>query len=239
MALAALLLATVFAVLHALFTLTWTIQRRTPMPVKWAFDLRNDYGIPAWFTFACTAAAGLACIRLGHRARRTGPVLAGSLFLFLVLDDLTMLHERAGALFAESLSRTGTYAWVLVLGVPIAIAGALSAWSCWRSLGNGLGARVRVMLGFAALGLAMAIEACEEKVTHSGIRWRDVDLLLYTQLVEEWLEMVGPVLIAWGVGEAADALPRRSRDRSRRERAPVPMPAPAPEPVDEEVGASV
>lgn len=218
-ALAALGLATVFAAIHAMFTLTWTIQRRTPMSVKWWFDLRNDYGIPAWFTFACTALAGIACIRFGHRARRTGPVLAGSLFLFLAIDDATMLHERVGALFAESLSRTGTYAWVLVLGVPIAAAGAWSAWSCWRSLRNDRVACVRVMVGFAALGVAMAIEVCEEKVTHSGIRWREVDLLLYTQLVEEWLEMVGPVMVAWGALDAAAS----DSDPGEGRRVPAPV----------------
>ncbi len=242
-AVAALLAATAFAVVHALFTLTWTIQHSVPMAVKWAFDLRNDYGVPAWFTFACTAAAGIACIGLGRRLDRRGPMFAGGLFLFLVLDDATMLHERTGALFAESLSRTGTYAWVIVLGVPFAIAGAWSAWSLFCCLQGHRGARARVLLGFVALGLSILVEAAEEKVTHSGIRWRDVDLLLYTQLVEAWLEMVGPVLIAWGANGAAARSSPRAEPAIATSAAPVATtasPAPeAPEAIEEEVGAGV
>lgn len=202
-AVAALLFATALAVVHALFTLTWTIQRRMPMEVKWAFDLRNDYGVPAWFGFVCFGAAGLACLVWGRRTRAIGPMLTGALFVFLMVDDLLMLHERLGGLATDALRGTGMYAWVIVIGVPLCIAGLLAWRSCWRALAGDRVGQVRLLLGFAALGGSMVFEAFEQRIGRSGIQWRQFDLLLYAQVVEEFLEFVGPILIAWSGGVAS------------------------------------
>lgn len=199
---AALAVAIAFTVIHCLFQLTWTIQRRTPMAVKQWFDLRHDYSLPSWFGFCCFGAAGLLCARWGWCARATGPLLTGALFVFLMVDDLLMLHERLGGLAADALRGTGMYAWVIVIGVPLGAAGLLAWRSCWRALAGDRVGQLRLLLGFAALGGSMGIEAFEQRIGRSGLQWRQFDLLLYTQVVEEFLEFVGPILVAWSAAVA-------------------------------------
>ena len=195
-------MAIAFTVVHCLFQLTWTIQRSTSMAVKQWFDLRHDYSLPSWFGFCCFGAAGLACVRWGWRARATGPLLPGALFLVLMVDDLLMLHERLGGLATDALRGAGMYAWVIVIGVPLCVAGLLAWRSCWRALADDRLGRLRLLLGFAALGGSMVIEAFEQRIGRSGIQWRQFELLLYTQVVEEFCEFVGPILIAWSAGVA-------------------------------------
>ena len=239
LALAAMATALAFVAVHCLFFRTWTIQRRTPMAVKNWFDLRNDYSLPSWFGFLCLSAAGIACLRWGQRSGRRGILTTGVLFLFLTVDDLLMLHERIGGLFAESLSRTGTYAWVLVLVIPLCLSGLVAAWSCWSALAGDRPARRMLFGGFACLGTSMVIEAFEQKVTHSGLRWRELDLVLYTQVVEETLEMVGPLLVAWAAAEAWRRPPQRPRRAPRTMAAAAAVLVAAPQEQEQEVGCGV
>ena len=119
-----------------------------------------------------------------------------------------MLHERAGSMFWSALASTDVYPWVVVLGLPLAFAGLSAGRACWRNLASDRAARIRLLTGFVCLGVALALETMEVQTTNSGITWRGYGLVLYSQWVEEFLELVGPLLVAWS---AAEAWPRQAQ----------------------------
>ncbi|HEX6812000.1 MAG TPA: hypothetical protein VF384_10295 [Planctomycetota bacterium] len=201
-ALAAIGVACSLTALHSSLELSYRIRHLASIETRSWFDMRCDYGIPACFAFLCYAAAGVACFGWGRAIRSVPIMLTGVLFVLLMIDDVFMLHERVGSYFWAVMESTGVYSWVLVLGLPLAAAGLAAFRACQRHLASYRSARLRLLTGFACLGVAVAIEAVEVQTTNSGIRLRGIDLVVYLQTVEEFLELLGPLLVAWSAAEA-------------------------------------
>jgi hypothetical protein len=202
LALAAIGIACTLAALHGSFYVSYTVRHVVPSEIGSWFDMRCDYSVPSWFGFACMLAAGVACFGWGRAVGSASIKLTGIFFTLLMIDDLCLLHERVGAAFWAAMQFTGIYSWVIVLGMPFAVAGVAACRACRRHLVSDRRASIRLFTGFACLGVALALEAMELRTTNSGIRLRGFDLVLYSQWVEEFLELIGPLLIAWTAAEA-------------------------------------
>jgi hypothetical protein len=168
-------------------------------PLAW-FHASAEWTVPTLFSVATMAWVGVACLLRASPPRRWWRVV-GVLFCYLAFDDLLMLHERVGALLHPLLGGVGVYAWVIALAPVFAVAGVLGAFHLQRALAADTRRRVLLLLGFAALGIAVGFEACEDGVVESTIRWRGIELLAYTQWAEESLELLGPVLLLGAVRE--------------------------------------
>jgi len=201
LALAAIGIACTLAALHGLLALSH-VRNLVPAAISAWFDMRYDYSVPSWFGFLCLLAAGVACFGWGRAVRSASITLTGIFFVLLTIDDLFMLHERLGEILWASMASTGVYPWVAVLGLPFAVAGVAAWRACWRHLANDHPVRVRLLTGFACLGVALFLEAMEVQATNSGIRWRGHSLVVYSQWVEEFLELIGPLFVAWSASEA-------------------------------------
>jgi len=202
LALAAIGIACTLAALHGLLELSYTVRQAVPSEIRSWFDMRDDYSVPSWFGFACMLAAGVACFGWGRAVGSASIALTGIFFTLLMIDDLCRLHERVGEAFWAALQHTGVYPWVIVLGLPFAVAGVAACRACRRHLVGDRTARIRLIAGFVCLGVAFVLEAMEVRTTNSGIQLRGFGLVLYSQWVEEFLELIGPLLVAWSASEA-------------------------------------
>jgi hypothetical protein len=190
------------AALDALARLTFWGRHQSEASLLRLFDATAENGVPTWFSVVTMALVARAC--LSRAARLLWPWgLAGLFFGFLSLDDACELHERVGVLAARCLPSFGVYGWVPVLAPVFAAAGIGFASALWRDLAAEPQRRRRMLLGFAALGTAVAIETAENAVYESGRTLRGVPWVAYTQWVEELLEMLGPVLLLAAFAPAA------------------------------------
>lgn len=210
LALTAIGIACTLAALHALLGLSYTVRDVVPDEIPSWFDMRFDYGVPSWFGFLCMLAAGVTCFGWGRAVGSASIALTGIFFTLLMIDDLCRLHERIGEAFWAALQDTGVYPWVIVLGPPFAVAGAAACRACRRHLVDDRPASIRLLSGFVCLGVALVLEVVELRTTNSGMQLRGVGLALYSQWVEEFLELIGPVLVAWSAAEAWQRETRRN-----------------------------
>ncbi len=115
----------------ALVFLYW-LRGRPGFPLDpWLFDLDGEMNLPALFSVALWIGAGLIALACGRRSRAEGWRLGGywavmaALFLYLGLDEATMIHERVGVLIGRLHAFQGAflYAWVVAGLVFLAVAG--------------------------------------------------------------------------------------------------------------------
>src|SRR5262249_27092186 len=97
---------------HCALELTWHFHGAVPAALRPLLMAHEDQGILSWLTIATSAALGLACVAVGALERRRGWHLVGALFLFLSMDDATMLHERVGWLAQSWFDGVEIFAWV-------------------------------------------------------------------------------------------------------------------------------
>lgn len=197
------LVVALLAAADAALRLTFGGRASPPDSLWWLFDATRENGLPTWFSVVAMACVGLRCRERASEARWWLLPAAG--FLYLSLDDACMVHERLGVLIAPSLSSTGIYAWVSVLGPVFAAGGLIVGTLMWRALRADRNRRVFLLAGFTALGVALGIEALEDKTIGSGLALRGLPLVEYTKWLEESLEMLGPALLLAALGVAAPA----------------------------------
>lgn len=101
-----------------------SVDEETSIPTWWCVVIQAGLGLLAWN-------AGVRRVEFTRGERLAWAVLAGG-FVFLSLDDATMLHER----FGSQLHVDGTFhhaRWI-VLWLPLGLgAGSLVLWRLWRS----------------------------------------------------------------------------------------------------------
>lgn len=168
--------------------------RRVPQDaLLWVFDASRETSLQTWFGVVAMACLGLRCWSLGSLDWRWR--LPGLGFLYLSADDACMLHERLGSLLQPWFGGLGVYSWILAIAPVFVVAGlAVFVW-LWRTLGSEGNRRALLLVGFAALGLALGLEVVEDRVIASGLRLRGIPLVAYDSWLEESLEMLAPILL--------------------------------------------
>jgi hypothetical protein len=175
------------------------VLRRTRVLVPEAllplFDMSSESGLNTWLSVATLLALGASLCLLAHVRREKLLHVGGLFFVLLSLDDQVMLHERVGALCWSALRGAGTYPWLIAVAPVFAAIGLLVFVRLWRLGAGDRAARLRLVLGFGCLALALGIEWIESRIAAQELRWRGVRLENFTIPVEEALELLGPALL--------------------------------------------
>jgi hypothetical protein len=187
-------IAGLLALSHAVTQLSWRGRHAVPKALAPLFDMSSETSLLTWASVVTLAALGASAFYAGWLTRERAWHGAGALFTYLSLDDATQTHERVGWLFAPLFEGHAVYVWVIVLGPVFAALGGLVAWRLARVLRADPAARRRIVVGFACLALALALEMLEQPLHDAGLRWRGFPLPRYTIPLEEALELVGPGL---------------------------------------------
>ncbi|MFW6188420.1 MAG: hypothetical protein ACOC84_10550 [Actinomycetota bacterium] len=158
-------------------------------------DVANEVSLPTWWNTALLVVAGVLMLAVaGATSLPRGRVawrLLGSLVVLMSLDEASMLHERLALVGLHWWPEAGlNYMWLL-LGVPLAVAVAVSVALASR----GLPARARwAVLGAFGLYFAGALgaELAQEFVLRTEAHWFVRPFLSH---LEEGLEMTGAALL--------------------------------------------
>lgn len=191
--------------LHAFSDLTWFGRHRIGRAWLPVVAVTSETSIWTWLSVSAALLAGLAGCTLGRLRRARGAWLVGVLFLFLSLDDACQLHERAGNLVNPLVKSERVFAWVIVFGPLFALVGSGAALALARELRGDRRAWSGILAGFGCLGLALGLELAERPLFLSGATWRGFPLQRYTILLEEALELAGPLLVLLVLGRRLEA----------------------------------
>ena len=181
--------------IHAGLELTWRFRHAIPAELREVFLINQEQSIATWLTVFMTALLGLLCLSRGLATRRRGWYVVGGLFLYLSMDDATMLHERVGWIANGQLGDGFSFRWVQVLGPVFAVAGLLAFAFLWREFRGCTKARLRMLAAFAMLGSSLVVEVFEKFFTQSGMRFRGLPVSRYTIWLEECAELLAPALL--------------------------------------------
>jgi hypothetical protein len=195
-----------------------------------AFDLDEEYTVPAFYSGVLLALAALNAYRLATRndgVDRTLLLLTSALLAFLALDEVFSFHERLG-------DRTGIN-WQF-LYVPLGVAFATTIWRITGSLGRRAPEARMIFVALVAWTVAQLLEA----LAYSPLSLSLIDVdhmsqahidairhsLRYNAIAipEELLEMGGSLLFAVAFGgvlsrQASAVTKMARRDGRRREAA--------------------
>jgi len=195
----------VLLLLHAFVDLTWSgrhLVNRTWLPF---LSVTSETSVWTWLSVSVAWLVGLAGCTLGRLQRARGSMLVGALFLYLSLDDACQLHERAESLVDPLVQNESVFAWVLVFGPLFGLLGVVAVLALARELRGNRRALFGVLAGFGCLGLALGLELVERPLFLSGMTWRGFPLQRYTILLEEALELAGPLLVLAVLGSRLEA----------------------------------
>ncbi len=208
------MLAGVLVAVDAAARLTFTGRAHVETPPLCWFNASVEASVPTWFSVAMMLAAGVGCLRGGASPRRAWRTL-GILFVYLAIDDLLGLHERISALLHHAMGGfDGVYVWVWTLAPVFAVVALVATVVILRAAETAPAQRVLLLAAFGLLAVALGLEAAENSVLTSPLRPRGIPLLTYTQVLEEALEMVGPVLLVAACWPAPARLPRGEISRA-------------------------
>jgi len=181
-----------------------------PQGLRDLVDLTNPMGLHSWLSVGVVALLGWSCLKLGRATGRRFCYWAGGFFLAMSADDALEGHEALGRLVHPVSEGVHIYAWVLMLGPLLIVAGGvllLGFWGLFRDFSQ----RVLLFAGLACLGLALGLEACEGELAASAVQLRGFTLDEYTQVPEEFLELLGPLLLLFLVVQTLQQV--RSEER--------------------------
>jgi len=200
-------LAGVLAAVDAAARLTFTGRAHVESsPLRW-FNASVEASVPTWFAVAMMFAVGIGCLRNGAAPRWAWRAL-GILFVYLAIDDLFCLHELCSGWMHDMLGESSlVYVWVWTMAPLFAAVALVATAAILRAAETTRAQRVLLLAGFALLAAALGLEAVENAVLESALRPRGIPLLTYTQVLEEALELVGPVLLAAASWPAPTRLP--------------------------------
>lgn len=162
--------------------------------VRDIFDMSLETSLATWLSITVFLLLGGCCFGLGRLRRRSAFYAGGVLFVYLSADDGAMLHERLGRVLHPYFDTGPVFVWVVVLAPLFVVAGLLVVVLFWEAAGAGRGHRRLLVAGSIAMAAALGIEAMEGVVVDAEIRWRGLPLERYTGVLEEFLELLGPIL---------------------------------------------
>ncbi len=137
--------------LHVVRWLGWSTNDR--------FLLQMDGGIGEWWQYAQAAAISVLLALMARRSRQPVYAAWALVFLYALLDDALMIHERGGAAFARRLAFEGAFGLRAVdfgeLLVSALAGGPLMAFCWWaHRRGNAL-ARAHSMILLGLFGMLL------------------------------------------------------------------------------------
>ena len=172
------------------------------------FDLNGETNLPSWYSAGQLALIGglLVAFAATQRRRREtraawSLMLAGGVFLFLSLDEVSSLHENFGYWLDKLQHRRDTVFvetgfWMLFCAPLFLVAIGLLAIGARRYLWGRKSVAMKFAAGIAIFIVAAAgVEALSNFATPHGAAARGLVLL------EEMGEMLGATVILWGVCE--------------------------------------
>ena len=177
-----------------------------------SLNLDLEHTIPTWWSSVQLLLAGLllGLVAVRNAVIRPGASLVLALFalllVFLSMDEVSTLHERAGVYLDRIVGdRRGTVLhitglWFVVVGVPFAIVVVLLLHRLAGFLAEVPGTRVRLLLGVAVLlAGAAGVEALSNLAAPEGLGRRLIlhHSYMVTIAFEEFLEMCGGSLLLW------------------------------------------
>jgi len=170
-------------------------------------SLGEDANLPTWYASVTLLLCGVLLGVIGLFARNTSDPFANhwlilaTLFILLSVDEVAMIHERAGWLLrwlSPAVSELGgmlRYSWILV-GIPLLlILGAVMLrWFLHlpRRFKGLFGAAALIYIG-GALGLEMVNAATHDAIGTRSLRYQGLTL------VEELCEMTGVLVFLYGL----------------------------------------
>ncbi len=199
---AGLLLTIVSAVLR----LTWRFDDLFPAALRPLFIVNQEFSILSWLSITVVSVLGLSCLAAARLDRRRGWYPIALLFLYLSMDDFTTLHERIGWLLTGANGDSTVYWWIRVMGPILAIIGLFTFAFLFRRFRGDRRAQLTTLLGFGMLALALMCEIPERFFSESSFRLRGFKITRYTVHLEEFCELIGPVLILVPIGILVERL---------------------------------
>lgn len=166
-------------------------------------SLNRETSVPTWFSSKLLFMASLLLFCLYLLVRRSRPpegrkwLGLSVIFLYLSVDEATVLHERIGGVFATEFALSGVlyYAWVLPFALLLLVFLAFYAPFFLKLPG-----RTRNLIALAGalyVGGAMGAEVIAALMDQSGDRETVAFIAMFT--LEEWLEMTGVSLFIFAL----------------------------------------
>ena len=185
-------LGTVLATVTNPFTDSYLVHRH----FRSILDVRDETSLSTWASVSVMLLVGVTCLLLYKTQKRRGWLLPGLLFLFLSADDATLIHERVGKVVHPHIGDSGVYTWLLAMGPLLAILGVSTLLVLFRAFRDRPRAFRDVVLGFGLMATALMIEAFEQYIETEGLMlFGETGLSALTKLVEEWIELLGPLFV--------------------------------------------
>lgn len=209
-----LVIESLLCLAHVYWHLTW--RGRSDQPVGWLelLDVRMDHGLFQWGTVLANLTAGLLGLRIARSpapARRRAWFLVGMLFVYLAIDDALTVHEWLDGFVDRNVTRQElVHPWLLVMLPVFGVFGILAIWFLHTEFRSDQRALLLMWLAFLSMAAALLLEVVERTVAHTDTRLRGMEIVKYAQVLEEYLEMLAPVLLIYCFGS------RRHRLRDAR-----------------------
>jgi hypothetical protein len=195
-AIGAVLIAT-----YAGFRLVWRFRYSLPEPLEPLIDVSSEVSVLSWLSVVAMALLGLISWRARRIEGRRSWLVVAAVFLFLSADDAITLHEHVGWTVARHAPNDRIFDWLLAYAPLLAVAGAASFLVLWNASREHARHRALVVVAFACLGAALGLELLERELVESGRTWRGIELYRHTMPVEEYLELLAPLLLLHVVGK--------------------------------------
>jgi hypothetical protein len=195
---------TLLCLAHVYWHLTWRGRAQgSPAWMKFT-DMRWDAGPYQWGTILTTLLVGITGLRLAAICapeQRRGWLLVGGLFTYLAIDDALCIHEWMDGFVERNLTeQRWVNPWLIVLVPVFGILGALALRFLHREMRPDRRRWLLTWAAFLAMGMAIVFEVVERQLGQVDIRLRGFPLTDYTQVVEEYLEMLAPALLSYCLG---------------------------------------
>ncbi|MGH3112938.1 MAG: hypothetical protein ACRDOP_05675 [Gaiellaceae bacterium] len=156
---------------------------------KRLFDLTEEQNLPTWLNSVQFAGAALAAALAAEVARRRLAWRAlAAILLFFSLDELALVHEEIIERVADE-SGGEPWFWPFFY-TPIAAACLAAVVVAARDARRALGSVWLFLAGFGCLGVALVLDGAAAEYMDEPWLWQP------SVVVEESLELLGPVLLA-------------------------------------------
>jgi len=176
-------------------------------PITRSIHLGFDDNIPAWYSsmlFLVAALVGFECSQVGKRFKLSGTwtfFIFSGLLALLSCDEIARLHETIGAFLGKSLGflspGVAKHTPWLLIGAPIVLGVFVGFFLLLKkSLAMVPGSLMVMGTGFALIIVGgVVLESTINWLNHDELQW----LWEAEIIVEESLEMIGTILIAYSL----------------------------------------
>jgi len=199
-----LVIESLLCLAHVYWLLTW--QGRSQQPEGWLelFDVRRDYGLFQWGTILANLTVGFLGLRIARSpapTRRRGWFLVGMLFAYLAVDDALMIHEWVNGFVDRNITQQDlVHPWLLLMLPVFGVFGVLAIRFLHTEFRSDRRALLLMWLAFLAMAAALLMEVVERAVANTDTRLRGLKIIEYVPVLEEYLEMLAPVLLIYCFG---------------------------------------